>query len=56
MLQRSTGTEGLNTDGLHDIKGSDKAQERAQGSKANEERAQNQSRGRPGPHTALGGK
>lgn len=55
VLQRSTGTEGLNTDGLQDIRGSDKAKERAQGPKANEERSQYQRREKHGTHTAPGG-
>lgn len=35
LLQRSTRTEGLSTDGLRDIQGSDKAQERATWARAN---------------------
>lgn len=37
VLWRSVGTGGLNTDRLQDQRGCDKAQERAQGSRANEE-------------------
>lgn len=45
------GHGGLNTDGLRDQRGSDKAQERAQGSRENEEQEVNQRGERCGPHS-----
>lgn len=49
------GQGGLNTDRVPDQRGSDKAQERAQGSGENEAAEGNQRRERRGPHTELVG-